>query len=109
MRTSGPSSAADVPDDLTLTHPTAAAGFFGETRQVLCVTHLPQVASLAAHHLRISKVTDGKATRTQVDPLDNNERIDELARMLGGVKITKKTRDHAAEMLSARTRKKRAG
>ncbi len=80
----------------------------GESRQVLCVTHLPQVASLAAHHFRIAKVTDGKATRTQVDPLDDNERVDELARMLGGVKITKKTREHAAEMLSARMKKRRA-
>ena len=80
----------------------------GESRQVLCVTHLPQVASLAAHHFRIAKVTDGKATRTQVDPLDDTERVDELARMLGGVKITKKTREHAAEMLSARTKKRRA-
>lgn len=81
----------------------------GDTRQVLCVTHLPQVASLAAHHLRIAKVTDGKATRTQVDSLNDTERVDELARMLGGVRITKKTRDHAAEMLAARSKKRRAG
>ncbi len=80
----------------------------GETRQVLCVTHLPQVASLAAQHFRIAKVTDGKATRTQVDPLDDSERIDELARMLGGVKITRKTREHAAEMLSTKTKNKLA-
>ena len=80
----------------------------GESRQVLCVTHLPQVASLAAHHFRIAKVTDGKVTRTQVDPLDESERIDELARMLGGVRITKKTREHAAEMLSARKKRRQA-
>lgn len=81
----------------------------GETRQVLCVTHLPQVASLADHHFRISKVTDGKTTRTQIDGLVDNERVDELARMLGGVKITQKTREHAAEMLSARPEKQKAG
>jgi DNA repair protein RecN (Recombination protein N) len=72
----------------------------GGRRQVLCVTHLPQVASLANHHLRISKVTDGKTTRTGVKDLDYEERVDELARMLGGVEITDKTRAHAAEMLA---------
>ena len=71
----------------------------GDTSQVLCVTHLPQVASIAAHHYRINKITDGKTTRTGVVRLGNDERIEELARMLGGVSITKKTRAHAAEML----------
>lgn len=75
-------------------------------RQVLCVTHLPQVASLADHHLRISKVTDGKATRTGVHVLETEERIDELARMLGGVEITAKTREHAAEMLAGAPQKR---
>ena len=78
----------------------------GFSRQVLCVTHLPQVASLAAQHFRISKVTDGKATRTTVQALGKDERIDELARMLGGVEITKKTLDHAAEMLSGAPKKR---
>ena len=78
----------------------------GASRQVLCVTHLPQVASLAAHHLRISKVTDGKATRTRVAVLGEEERIEELARMLGGVEITQKTIDHAAEMLAGSGRKR---
>ena len=78
----------------------------GTSRQVLCVTHLPQVASLAAQHFRISKVTDGKATRTNAQALGKNERIDELARMLGGVEITKKTLDHAAEMLSGAPKKR---
>ena len=73
---------------------------------MLCVTHLPQVASLAAHHLRISKVTDGKATRTGVAVLGKDERIEELARMLGGVEITQKTIDHAAEMLAGADRKR---
>ena len=75
-------------------------------RQVLCVTHLPQVASLADQHFRISKVSDGKATRTRVAVLEKDERIKELARMLGGVEITRKTIEHAAEMLAGATRKR---
>ena len=78
----------------------------GNSRQVLCVTHLAQVASLANHHFRVSKVTDGKATRTGIHELDHDERIDELARMLGGVDITEKTRDHAAEMLAGAPKKR---
>ncbi|HSM31801.1 MAG TPA: DNA repair protein RecN [Woeseiaceae bacterium] len=75
-------------------------------RQVLCVTHLPQVASLADHHIRISKVTDGKATRTRAHVLEQDERVDELARMLGGMEITAKTREHAAEMLAGAPQKR---
>ena len=78
----------------------------GANRQVLCVTHLPQVASLADQHFRISKVTDGKSTRTRVSPLAEDERIEELARMLGGVEITRKTLEHAAEMLAGARRKR---
>jgi DNA repair protein RecN (Recombination protein N) len=66
---------------------------------VLCVTHLAQVACLADHHLRVLKISDGKSTKTAINSLTVDERIEELARMLGGVRITKKTRDHAAEML----------
>ena len=77
----------------------------GAERQVLCVTHLAQVASLADQHFRVSKVSDGKATRTGVHALGEDERIEEVARMLGGVDITKKTLDHAAEMLAGATRK----
>jgi DNA repair protein RecN (Recombination protein N) len=71
----------------------------GQTRQVFCVTHLPQVASLASNHFRIMKITDGKSTKTGITQLGEDERIEELARMLGGVEITKRTREHAAEML----------
>lgn len=71
----------------------------GESRQVLCVTHLPQVASLGNRHFRIIKLSDGKATRTAVSDLNDDERVEEIARMLGGVEITKRTRDHAEEML----------
>ncbi len=78
----------------------------GANRQVLCVTHLPQVASLADQHFRISKVSDGKSTRTRVHVLGKEERIEELARMLGGVDITRKTLDHAAEMLAGARRKR---
>jgi hypothetical protein len=71
----------------------------GETRQVFCVTHLPQVAGLADHHFRISKFSDGKSTKTVITCLGDDERVEELARMLGGVEITARTREHAAEML----------
>ncbi len=70
------------------------------SRQVLCVTHLPQVASQADHHLRVNKITDGKTTRTTLSVLQQDERVEELARMLGGVEITERTRQHAAEMLA---------
>jgi DNA repair protein RecN (Recombination protein N) len=76
----------------------------GASRQVLCVTHLPQVASLADHHFSVRKTSDKNSTKTAISELSNGERIEELARMLGGVKITKRTRDHAAEMLESGTR-----
>lgn len=72
----------------------------GVNRQVLCVTHLPQVAVQADAHFRINKMTDGKSTRIGVSELNKDERIEEVARMLGGVEITQRTRDHAAEMLA---------
>ena len=71
----------------------------GERTQVLCVTHLPQVASQAHAHVRVAKMTDGKTTRTLLHKLMPDERIEEIARMLGGVDITAKAREHAAEML----------
>ncbi len=69
------------------------------SRQVLCVTHLPQVASQGRHHYRVSKLTDGKTSRTTVRRLTREERIEELSRMLGGVEITDLTRAHAEEMI----------
>lgn len=71
----------------------------GAQRQVLCVTHLPQVAAQGHAHLRVSKQSDGDTTSTQVEPLDEAGRRDELARMLGGVEITRETRAHARQML----------
>jgi DNA repair protein RecN (Recombination protein N) len=73
----------------------------GARGQVLCVTHLAQVASQADHQVRVAKLTDGRTSRMTVSELTAGERIEELARMLGGVQITRKTRDHAREMLKA--------
>jgi DNA repair protein RecN (Recombination protein N) len=71
--------------------------------QVLCVTHLPQVASQSDHQLRVSKQVVGGTTRTRIETLDDDEaRVEELARMLGGTQITARTRDHAREMLESR-------
>ena len=68
-------------------------------RQILCVTHLPQVASQGQHHYRVVKLTDGKTSRTNVRRLSPEERLEELSRMLGGIEITAATRAHAAEMI----------
>jgi DNA repair protein RecN (Recombination protein N) len=70
-----------------------------KSRQVLCVTHLPQVASQGQRHYRVVKLTDGKTSRTNVRSLSAEERIEELSRMLGGIEITERTRAHAAEMI----------
>jgi DNA repair protein RecN (Recombination protein N) len=74
-------------------------GQLGVDRQVLCVTHLPQVAARADWQWSIAKETRGAATVSRVTPLDAAGRVEEIARMLGGVKITDTTRDHAREML----------
>lgn len=68
-------------------------------RQVLCVTHQPQVASLAHQHLQVSKQMGKDSTATGVFPITADERVDEIARMLGGLKITKQTLSHAREMI----------
>ena len=73
----------------------------GGRGQVLCVTHLAQVASQADHQVRVAKMTDGRTSRMTVTELGQDERVEELARMLGGVEITRKARDHAREMLKA--------
>jgi DNA repair protein RecN (Recombination protein N) len=71
----------------------------GRARQVVCVTHLPQVAAQAHHHLQIRKHTDGTRTYAEIRSLSAGERVDEIARMLGGREITKKTLAHAREMI----------
>lgn len=72
----------------------------GQGRQVLCVTHLPQVAALGHQHLRVKKRSEGEATTSEIEPLGRAERVEEIARMLGGVEITATTRKHAREMLA---------
>jgi DNA repair protein RecN (Recombination protein N) len=71
----------------------------GGQRQVLCVTHLPQVAAQGHAHLRVSKHSERDSTHTRIDKLDASGRRDELARMLGGLEITRETRAHAKQML----------
>ena len=71
----------------------------GAQRQVLCVTHLPQVAARAKWQWQVSKRADGAQARSQVTLLEGSARIEEIARMLGGVEITAITRQHAREML----------
>ncbi len=74
----------------------------GGERQVLCVTHLPQVAAQAREQWSVSKGTESGTARSRVAVLDQKSRIEEIARMLGGVAITATTRKHAAEMLGLR-------
>ena len=71
----------------------------GESRQVLCVTHLPQVAAKANQHYRVSKRQDDGRTTSLIERLDRPRRVEEIARMLGGVAITATTRKHARELL----------
>jgi DNA repair protein RecN (Recombination protein N) len=73
----------------------------GQQRQVLCVTHLPQVASQAGAHFQVSKHTLGSGkTASRIDVLDPKARVEEVARMLGGLEITATTRKHARELLA---------
>src|SRR5690625_1320737 len=71
----------------------------GDRHQVLCVTHLPQVAACGSHHFEVSRQTQDTTTLSRIVPLDKNGRIHEIARMLGGLTITDTTRRHAKEML----------
>ncbi len=72
----------------------------GQCRQIICISHLPQIASMADHHYYISKKSNQVRTYTNIDCLNIDERIDELARMLGGVDLTDKTIAHANEMFN---------
>ncbi len=71
----------------------------GGRHQVLCVTHLPQVAACAQQHFQVQKNQKNKTTHSEIVLLDEQERINEVARMLGGLTITETTREHAREML----------
>ncbi|MBJ7314030.1 DNA repair protein RecN [Rugamonas sp. CCM 8940] len=74
----------------------------GQERQVLCVTHLPQVASQAGHHFQVAKRTlESGKTASRIDVLDSKARVEEVARMLGGLEITATTRKHARELLAS--------
>ena len=73
----------------------------GQDRQVLCVTHLPQVASQANQHFQVSKRSSAGKTVSSIDALDTKSRVEEIARMLGGIEITATTRKHARELLAS--------
>ncbi|MCP3658276.1 DNA repair protein RecN [Herbaspirillum sp.] len=73
----------------------------GQERQVLCVTHLPQVASQANQHYQVKKRSEGGKTLSDIDGLDPKARVEEIARMLGGLEITATTRKHARELLAS--------
>ena len=68
-------------------------------RQVLCVTHLPQVAAQGHHHLFVSKQKESEQTKTKIESLNPTDRIHEVARMLGGIDLSDKTLAHAKEMV----------
>ena len=76
--------------------------------QVLCITHLPQIAAFADAHYRVEKRTHKGRTITRVVRLSDEERVEELARMLGGAKITKSAREHAAQLIAEASRPKAA-
>lgn len=67
--------------------------------QIICITHLPQIAKFGEHHFRISKQVKGDRTNTIIEPVKGQDRVNEIARMLGGEKITTATLEHAREML----------
>jgi len=76
----------------------------GRNAQVLCITHLPQVAAQGDQHLQVQKTFADNKTMTHIEKLNEQQRIDEIARMLGGVEITERTIAHAEEMLISETR-----
>ena len=92
--------------DVGISGPTAAVvgrllRQLGESTQVMCVTHLPQVAGCGHHHFFVSKTTDGEMTETHMQPLNKRARLQELARLLGGSEVTRNTLANARELLAA--------
>lgn len=73
----------------------------GNSHQIFCITHAPQVAAQGHQHLRVEKISEKNSTSTTVSALTLKEKISEIARMLGGVEVTKKTMEHAKEMVDA--------
>ncbi|MFV1993439.1 MAG: DNA repair protein RecN [Acidiferrobacterales bacterium] len=72
----------------------------GNSRQVICVTHLAQVAAQGNRHFQVSKRTESDSTQTRIESLPENDRVKEIARMIGGIEISKQTLDHAEDMLN---------
>ena len=92
--------------DVGISGPTAAVvgkmlRQLGDSTQVMCVTHLPQVAGCGHHHFFVSKETDGAVTETHMQALDKRARLQELARLLGGSEVTRNTLANAKELLAA--------
>lgn len=92
--------------DVGISGPTAAVvgkllRQLGESTQVMCVTHLPQVAGCGHHHFIVCKETDGEMTETHMHQLDKRARLQELARLLGGSEVTRNTLANAKELLAA--------
>ena len=77
-------------------------GLLASGHQVLCITHLAQIACFADSHLKVQKADSDGRTTTNIRPLDNEERIEEVSRMLGGKVITETTREHARELLQVK-------
>ncbi|MBR6500562.1 MAG: DNA repair protein RecN, partial [Firmicutes bacterium] len=71
-----------------------------ESHQVMCITHLPQIAACGEHHYKIQKTDNDESTVSTVVPLSEEERVDEIARLLGGINITETTRESAKELLA---------
>jgi DNA repair protein RecN (Recombination protein N) len=103
------------PDVTTLIFDEVDAGIGGEAsemvgkklsdlsgrHQVICITHLAQIAKFARHHYKISKQEGQGRTFTRISILNNKDRLEETARMIGGATITQTTRDHARELLNS--------
>jgi DNA repair protein RecN (Recombination protein N) len=71
----------------------------GKQAQIVCITHLPQVAALGHIHFKVEKKQSKLSTTTSIIPLDNNQRIQELARLLGGINISEEAMAHAKSLL----------
>ena len=72
----------------------------GHKAQIICVTHLPQVAAQGHQHLRVVKLSDKQQNRTEIEQLNTTEKVEEIARMLGGIEMTDQSMAHAEEMFN---------
>mgnify|MGYP000111792548 CR=1 FL=1 len=88
-------------DNQLVINTTSGANFLGKQSQVMCVTHLPQVAAQAHNQLFVTKLTDGESTENQVLALTKQDRIEELARLLAGDKVSKSALANAKELLKS--------